>query len=159
MHLAAVLPNPQLHANWLSLAVKGLKRRKPRGNDKSHLSLALHWCSMWNCVSNACYGQPVVWVFFSFMSSGELIVPTAKAFDPTIHLTPRDVSVDSPSNPTVLKIHLNLTKVVKALTSTLGGRTTACVQWWHCSCIWRCVAWTRAHYSDGNMEPPLLEQS
>ena len=49
MHLAAGLPDPLLHANRLSLAVKGLKRRKPRGNDTrltnhtSHLELDRHF--------------------------------------------------------------------------------------------------------------------
>ena len=45
-------------------------------------------------------------------------MPTAKAFDPTIHLTPRDVSVDNPSNPTVLKIHLKYLKTDQSREST-----------------------------------------
>lgn len=44
------------------------------------------------------------------MRSGELTVPAGASFDPTIHLTPLDVAVDSPSCPSVLRIRLKVSK-------------------------------------------------
>ena len=44
------------------------------------------------------------------MRSGELTVPAGTSFDPSIHLTPLDVTIDSMVNPTALKIHLKASK-------------------------------------------------
>lgn len=41
--------------------------------------------------------------FFGFFRSGEITVPSAAAFDPTIHLSWGDVAVDDPANPSVIR--------------------------------------------------------
>ena len=41
--------------------------------------------------------------FFGFMS-GEFTVPSSSAFNPSVHLTQADVSVDSDHNPTKLAV-------------------------------------------------------
>ena len=46
----------------------------------------------------------------AFLQSGELAVPEGSHFDPTIHLTPRDITVDNLQNPTMLKIRLKVSK-------------------------------------------------
>ena len=61
------------------------------------------------------YEQLLVWAacclgFFAFMRSGELTVPTGSIFDCTIHLTPRDITVDDLQRPTMLKIHVKSSK-------------------------------------------------
>ena len=48
--------------------------------------------------------------FFGFFRSGELTVPSENAFDPQVHLTFRDIEIDNPATPTVMKIHLKASK-------------------------------------------------
>ena len=44
--------------------------------------------------------------FFGFFRSGEITVPSAAAFDPTIHLSWGDVAVDHLGNPSVIHFFL-----------------------------------------------------
>ena len=48
--------------------------------------------------------------FFGFFRSGEITVPSAAAFDPTIHLTWGDVAVDDLANPSVIRFFLKQSK-------------------------------------------------
>ena len=48
--------------------------------------------------------------FFGFFRSGEITVPSDQGFDPTVHLTTRDVQVDSRNSPSMLCIHLKQSK-------------------------------------------------
>ncbi len=49
-------------------------------------------------------------IFFGFMRSGELTVPSGSAFDPAIHLTMEDITVDDIAKPSMLKLHLKASK-------------------------------------------------
>ena len=44
------------------------------------------------------------------MRSGELTVQTGSIFDCTVHMTPRDITVDDLHRPTMLKIHVKSSK-------------------------------------------------
>ncbi len=44
--------------------------------------------------------------FFGFMRSGELTVPSDSAFDPAIHLTMEDITVNDIAKPSMLKLLL-----------------------------------------------------
>ena len=48
--------------------------------------------------------------FFGFFCSGEITVPSAAAFDPTIHLSWGDVAVDDLANPSVIRFFLKRSK-------------------------------------------------
>ena len=48
--------------------------------------------------------------FFDFFRTGEITVPSMKAFDPRAHLSWGDVAIDSPKDPTMLKIKLKRSK-------------------------------------------------
>ena len=48
--------------------------------------------------------------FFGFFRSGEITVPSAAAFDPTIHLSWGDVAVDDLANPSVIRFFLKRSK-------------------------------------------------
>lgn len=48
--------------------------------------------------------------FFSFCRSGEVTVPSPSGFDPTIHLSYSDISVDNPKSPSVLIVKLEKSK-------------------------------------------------
>ena len=40
--------------------------------------------------------------FFGFMRAREITVPSPDAYDPTAHLSFKDIAVDAPANPTVM---------------------------------------------------------
>ena len=44
--------------------------------------------------------------FFGFLRSGEVCVPSQKAFDEGVHLTARDIQVDSVSNPQSVQVNI-----------------------------------------------------
>ena len=48
--------------------------------------------------------------FFAFLRAGEFTVQAEEKFDPSTHLTPRDIEVDDLSNPTMLKIRIKKSK-------------------------------------------------
>ncbi len=48
--------------------------------------------------------------FFGFMRAAELTVPSDQGYDPTIHLSLGDISVDNPDDPGVLGVRLKASK-------------------------------------------------
>jgi len=48
--------------------------------------------------------------FFGFFRSGEITVPTEKAFDSTKHVAWGDAAIDSTEDPQLLKVHLKTSK-------------------------------------------------
>jgi len=47
---------------------------------------------------------------FGFLTAGEVIVPSDSAFDPSIHLSYRDISVDAHSAPTYVGVNIDTSK-------------------------------------------------
>ena len=48
--------------------------------------------------------------FFGVFRSGELTVPQARSFDPSVHLSWGDIAVDNPEKPTAIRVHLKRSK-------------------------------------------------
>ena len=48
--------------------------------------------------------------FFGFLRSGEITVPSAQEFDPSYHVTPKDISVDQQPKPSLLMVNLKGSK-------------------------------------------------
>ena len=48
--------------------------------------------------------------FFGFFRAGELTIPSENSYDPQIHLSYGDIAIDSPNNPTIMKVHLKDSK-------------------------------------------------
>ena len=48
--------------------------------------------------------------FFGFFRADELTIPSENSYDPQIHLSYGDIAIDSPSNPTIMKVHLKESK-------------------------------------------------
>lgn len=48
--------------------------------------------------------------FFGFLRSGEITIPSASAYDASTHLNPSDISVDVPSQPTVVQLKIKQSK-------------------------------------------------
>lgn len=61
------------------------------------------------------YWRTMMWTvcsaaFFGFFRLGEIVVSSTSAFNPAIHLSWEDVSVDDPEQPTVVRIYLRVSK-------------------------------------------------
>lgn len=132
LHLEKGLQDPLVGKTRLDLALKGMRRRKPRARDVrlpiTPLVLSMIGRSL---VQNAQqYEQLLIWAacclgYFAFMRSGELTIPAGVTFDPTIHLTPKDITVDDIHQPTILRIHLKASKtdVTRQGVDLFVGRT------------------------------------
>ena len=48
--------------------------------------------------------------FFGFLRSGEITIPNASAYDPSVHLNYADIACDNPSSPTMLRICIKASK-------------------------------------------------
>ena len=48
--------------------------------------------------------------FFAFLRAGEMSVPSDKAYDSAVHLSMGEITVDDPSNPSMLKIKIKQSK-------------------------------------------------
>jgi hypothetical protein len=111
LHLARGFQDPLAGTTRLDLALKGLRKRKPRSRDP-RLPITPWVLSVLGRTlmqDSDSYEQLLLWAayclgFFTFMRSGEFTVPCRGAFDPGRHLTPRDVSVDNPLCPSTMPI-------------------------------------------------------
>ena len=110
-HLRRGLQDPLERKTRLELALKGAKRRHPRGKDtRLPITPPIIEAIGQSLVRNASkYDQLLIWAacsigFFAFMRSGEIMVPERSHFNPEIHLMPKDISVDNVHNPAVPKI-------------------------------------------------------
>ena len=54
--------------------------------------------------------------FFRFLRSSEITIPTLNSYDPSTHLGYSDISVDNPSNPTIIKVRLSAQKPTRSVT-------------------------------------------
>ena len=116
-HLERGLQDPLEGKGRLELALKGVRRQRPRARDtRLPITTPILISIGQSLVKNACeYDQLLIWAacylsFFGFMRSGELTVPEGTIFDPARHLTPKDIMVDDRVNPTMLKIRLKTSK-------------------------------------------------
>ena len=48
--------------------------------------------------------------FFGFLRSGEITIPSVTNYDASTHLNPSDISVDVPSQPTVVQLRIKQSK-------------------------------------------------
>ena len=65
--------------------------------------------------------------FFGFLWSGELVAPAEGEFDPSQHLSFRDITVDNKTNPSVLWVRIKQSKTnpFRQGVSITLGRTDA----------------------------------
>ena len=65
--------------------------------------------------------------FFGFLRSGEITIPSLHSYDPSVHLNYKDISVDDPSNPSIIKVHIKPTPSARELTYMLVRLVIYCV--------------------------------
>lgn len=102
LHLSQGAQDPLAGATRLELALKGIRRRKPRSGDPrlpvTPWILSILGGALLHTPDT--YEQLLIWAtccvgFFAFMRSGELTLAAGEKFDATRHMTPRDIAVDN----------------------------------------------------------------
>lgn len=73
--------------------------------------------------------------FFGFLRSAEMTVPSDSSFDPTVHLSYKDIAVDNPSSPSIVQVTIKQSKTDpfrKGISLFLGKTSTdLCPVTWH----------------------------
>ena len=121
LHVAQGYGDPLVNALRLQLALKGLKRSKPRAKDtrlpvtpyvlrRIKMALDREPCKQDNIMlwAACCLG------FFAFLRSGEMTSPSGVKFDPEWHVTPMDIAVDSIQQPSFIQVTLKGSKTDQA---------------------------------------------
>jgi len=108
LHIEEGFPDPLVNCLCLQRVIRGIKRtqgspeaqRLPITNDilmiifrSLDLSIPDH-CMVWAACNLA---------YFGFLRSAEVTVPNLASFSPALHLSVRDLSVDSDTNPSCLR--------------------------------------------------------
>ena len=95
----------------LQLVPKGLRKAKAQTRDSCLpvTLLILHRIKKVLDEAPGKFNNIMLWAacclsFFAFLQSGEMTVPTVSSFDPSWHLTPKDIAVDSVLHPTHIKV-------------------------------------------------------
>ena len=117
MHITNGHGDPLQGRLRLEQLLKGVKRLKPTSKDprfpitpfilqKIHVVISREAQSPTNIMMWAacCLG------YFAFLRAGEFTTQSNSHFKPECHLTPADISVDSHTNPSVMRIHLKQSK-------------------------------------------------
>lgn len=120
-------------SDWprLGYMVRGMKKktggpkRKPRLPITPAILRELRgvWEKMTDSVKGHMLWAAACMCFFGFLRSGEVVVPSAKGFDPEAHLCEGDVKVDSRANPSYLEVNIKASKTDvfrKGVTVVLG---------------------------------------
>lgn len=116
LHIAKGFGDPLKGSLRLELALKGLQKFKPSMKD-TRLPITPFTLRIIKGVLDKdplSYENILLWAmcclgFFAFLRSGEITVSQGQ-FDPSWHLTPRDLAVDDHQHPTILKVHLKSSK-------------------------------------------------
>ena len=109
--------NPLQGSLRLEQLLKGVKRVKPQGND-SRLPITPFILEKIHTVISHDAKNPtnvMMWAacclgYFAFLRAGEFTVPSLSQFNPEVHLSPTDISVDSHTAPSLMCIHLKYSK-------------------------------------------------
>ena len=93
------------------LAKKGKKPRLPISPEILH-SLRSYWERL---QPGDDFNIKMLWAaacmcFFGFLRSGEIVVPSAREFDPEVHLAQGDVLVSDPANPSYIEVRIKASK-------------------------------------------------
>jgi len=101
----------------LEYVIRGVKRLMS-GSRWSRLPITLlllvqlrcSWQANWSRRDGLMLWAAATTCFFGFLRAGEVVVPSDSAFDPSIHLSCRDISVDSHSTPTYVAVNIKASK-------------------------------------------------
>ena len=116
--VALGLGNPHMEdMARLEYVVRGVKRLASAPT-RTRLPITLTLLAQLRCswlTSRSGRDASMLWAaatmcFFGFLRAGEVVVPSDSAFDPSIHLTVKDISVDSHSSPSYIAVNIKASK-------------------------------------------------
>ena len=121
LHIANSFPDPKIgDMPKLEQVLRGIKREQARKNPKRPQRLPItpeilrkiRW--VWE-KDEQNHDMIMLWAavclcFFGFMRSGEITLPSDSAYDPETHLSYEDITIDDPSAPTIMRVHLKASK-------------------------------------------------
>ena len=126
---------PTERYSTVRLVLKGVKRWRPR-SERHRLPITPYILNTMLTVllqNPQEYNNIMLWAacclgFFAFLRSGEFTAP-ASTFDPTWHLSPQDILVDSHATPSMLEIKIKGSKTdqTRRGVSLFVGRTHNCL--------------------------------
>ena len=114
-------PDPFLaHMPKLEYVLKGVKREEAEKGVGSRTRLPItpsilrKLKQVWEVTAEE-WDTRMMWAacclcFFAFLRIGELSVPSDSEFDPNVHLTAKDVAVDRPVSPSILRLTIKQSK-------------------------------------------------
>ena len=117
--LANGFPDPQIGLNCprLECIIRGIKRSQAEANVASRTRLPITPDILAIIQKSLPFSSDgtMIWAacclgFFGFLRAAEFTVPSLTDYDPTVHLSLSDVSLDSHSNPSVLRVHIKQSK-------------------------------------------------
>ena len=123
--IAMGLGDPKM-SEWprLGYIVRGFKKLTAAHRRKERLpvahSILIKLKTAWQTMEDR-FNAHMLWTvvctcFFEFLQSGEVVVPSAATYDPSVHLSHGDVKVDSISAPSYITVMIKASK-----TDVLGG--------------------------------------
>ena len=132
--IAMGLGDPKM-SEWpcLSYIVRGFKKLTAAPRCKERLlvtpSILRKLKTAWQAMEDT-FNAHMLWAvvctcFFGFLRSGEVVVPVAAAYDPSVHLSHGDIKVDSISAPSYVTVMLkaSMTDVFRKGVTVYLGRT------------------------------------
>lgn len=126
---------------WLRLIVRGMRKELAGQPKKSRLPITP---TIMHQIRQRWQGHDTEWdyimlwaamclCFFGFLRSGEVVVPSHAAFDPSQHLTFNNVAVDSREKPSFLNVTIKQSKrLERGWTSSLGVPRVHYARWQPC---------------------------
>ena len=101
----------------LEYVIRGVKRLM-NGPMRTRLPITVHWLAKMNylwSVNRPKRNALMLWVaatmcFFGFLRMGKVVVPADSAFDPSVHLSVSDVSIDSHTSPMYVAVNIKASK-------------------------------------------------
>ena len=117
--IAMGLGDPHI-SEWprLGYVVRGMKKMTASRAARPRLpitpSILRQLRGVWGAMADR-FNSNMLWAascmcFFGFLRTGEVVVPSANAFDPAVHLCEGDVKVDSRASPSFLEVNIKASK-------------------------------------------------
>ena len=116
LHVDQGFPDPLENCLRLQRVVRGIKRSqgalpsRPRLPVSSNILRIIYSAIDLKSFDDVMFWAACLLAYFGFLRSAEFTVPSLSAFNPSVHLSVSDVSVDVPLNPSCLQVFIKASK-------------------------------------------------
>ena len=142
LHADQGFPDPLENCLRLQRVVSGIKGSQGSLPANPHLPISsnilriIHLALDLNSFDDHMFWATCLLAYFGFLRSAEFTIPSLSAFDPSRHLSVRDIAVDVPLNPSCLQIYIKASKTdpfQKGCNILIGLVLLLCAQFKQCS--------------------------